>query len=180
MVDPNPDMFFNRATILEYLERYTEAVRDYNQAHTIDPTLNANTKAGAIINFVVQTCNLVQSRKASKAKKNAELARSIPTRIEGALRFPTTEEAKTSVTYAFAPIAELTNGVNTGAITPARVVMKLDRPTEVPQSFLLVDSAQNFVIASFYNTNNTLQEVMKNGDLIHIKNPQLIFTSIDF
>ena len=59
MTDPNPDLFFNRAIILEYLERYGEAVRDYNQAHTIDPNLNANTKAGAIINFVVQTCNLV-------------------------------------------------------------------------------------------------------------------------
>ena len=30
MTDPNPDLFFNRAIILEYLERYGEAVRDYN------------------------------------------------------------------------------------------------------------------------------------------------------
>lgn len=30
MTEPNPDLFFNRATILEYLERYGEAVRDYN------------------------------------------------------------------------------------------------------------------------------------------------------
>ena len=92
MREPNPDLFFNRATILEYLERYSEAVRDYNAANAIDPNLNANSKAGAIIDFVVQTCNLVQSRSASKAKKNADLARSIPARIEGELRFPTNEE----------------------------------------------------------------------------------------
>ena len=30
MTEPNPDLYFNRATILEYLERYGEAVRDYN------------------------------------------------------------------------------------------------------------------------------------------------------
>ena len=30
MTDANPDLFFNRATILEYLERYNEAIRDYN------------------------------------------------------------------------------------------------------------------------------------------------------
>jgi len=59
MSEPNPDMFFNRATIYEYLERYAEAVRDYNTAHSIDPSLNGNFKAGKIIDFVVQTCNLV-------------------------------------------------------------------------------------------------------------------------
>jgi len=34
--EPNPDLFFNRATIYEYLERYNEAIADYNTAHTID------------------------------------------------------------------------------------------------------------------------------------------------
>jgi len=34
--EPNPDLFFNRATIYEYLERYGEAIADYNTAHTID------------------------------------------------------------------------------------------------------------------------------------------------
>jgi len=32
----NPDLFCNRATILEYLERYEEAIRDYTTAHSID------------------------------------------------------------------------------------------------------------------------------------------------
>ena len=112
MKEPNPDLFFNRATILEYLERYGEAVRDYNAAHAIDQSLNANHKAGAIIDFVVQTCNLVQSRSASKAKKHGELAKSIPTHIEGELRFPVVEEQKEKATYAFAPIANLVNGIN--------------------------------------------------------------------
>jgi tetratricopeptide (TPR) repeat protein len=31
--EPNPDLFYNRATIYEYLERYGEAVKDYNLAH---------------------------------------------------------------------------------------------------------------------------------------------------
>ena len=58
--------------------------------------------------------------------------------------------------------------------------MHLDRPTEVPQSFLIVDSLQNYSVASFYNSNNTLKEVIKAGDLIVMKNPQLIFTTLDF
>jgi len=31
--EPNPDLYFNRATILEYLERFNECVRDYARAH---------------------------------------------------------------------------------------------------------------------------------------------------
>jgi len=37
--EPNPDLYFNRATILEYLERYNEAVRDYLKANSIDANL---------------------------------------------------------------------------------------------------------------------------------------------
>mmetsp|Transcript_7416 Transcript_7416/g.10522 ORF Transcript_7416/g.10522 Transcript_7416/m.10522 type:complete len:140 (+) Transcript_7416:931-1350(+) len=109
------------------------------------------------------------------------MARSIPTSIEGELRFVTEEQKQQQqVTYAFSPIANLVNGINTGAILPAKIVMHLERPTEVPQSFLMIDSAQNFAVVSFYNTNNALKEELKSGDLIHIKNPQLIFTSLDF
>ena len=76
------------------------------------------------------------------------------------------EEQKQAVTYAYSPIANLSQGVNTGAILPARIVMHLERPTEVPQSFLIVDSAQNFSVISFYNTNSTLKDELKAGDLI--------------
>ena len=51
--EPNPDLFFNRATVYEYLERYAEAIQDYNLAHAIDPNLKADSKSGQIINFVV-------------------------------------------------------------------------------------------------------------------------------
>lgn len=132
MTEPNPDLFFNRATIFEYLERYGEAVRDYNVAHSIDPNLNANNKAGAIIDFVVSTCNLVQSRSASKSKKNVDMSRSIPSHIEGELRFPMPEEQKTPVTYAIGTISNFAVGVNEGAIMSARIVMHIQRPTEVP------------------------------------------------
>ena len=52
--EPNPDLFFNRATIYEYLERYNEAIADYNTAHTIDQNLKADQKAGKIIDFDVE------------------------------------------------------------------------------------------------------------------------------
>lgn len=86
--EPNPDLFFNRATIYEYLERYVEAIADYNTAHTIDQNLRADQKAGRIIDFVIKTATLVQSRSKSQSQKSSEIYRSIPTQIEGILKFP--------------------------------------------------------------------------------------------
>jgi tetratricopeptide (TPR) repeat protein len=54
MKEPNPDLFFNRAVIFEYLERYNEAARDFQMAHQIDPNLGANQKCDAIIGFVAK------------------------------------------------------------------------------------------------------------------------------
>ena len=53
MSEPNPDLYFNRATIYEYLERYQEAGRDYMLAHQIDPSLQGDKKADRIIDFVI-------------------------------------------------------------------------------------------------------------------------------
>jgi tetratricopeptide (TPR) repeat protein len=60
--EPNPDMYYNRATIYEYLERYSEAVKDYNLAHSIDPNLKGDYKSGHLIHFVIQAANFIQSR----------------------------------------------------------------------------------------------------------------------
>jgi len=57
--EPNPDLFYNRATIFEYLERYGEAITDYNTAFVIDPSLKSDKLAGRIIDFVVKTSNLI-------------------------------------------------------------------------------------------------------------------------
>lgn len=52
-------MYYNRATIYEYLERYNEAVRDYTKAHAIDTGLQADSKAEKIIGFVTNASNLI-------------------------------------------------------------------------------------------------------------------------
>lgn len=81
--DPNPDLFFNRATIYEYLERYNEAVRDYNLANVIDPNLQADQKSGRIIDYVVKTATLVLSRGSSKSQKMIDMVKTIPNTVSG-------------------------------------------------------------------------------------------------
>ncbi len=52
--EPNPDLYFNRATIYEYLERYGEAIQDYKTAYVIDPSLQSDKLAKNLIDKLVQ------------------------------------------------------------------------------------------------------------------------------
>ena len=79
-----------------------------------------------------------------------------------------------------ATIGDLSNGENVGAILTCKIVMHLEKHSEVPMTALIVDSAHNFCVASFYGTNKAFTEKVRAGDLLYIKNPQLIFTSLEF
>jgi len=50
----------------------------------------------------------------------------------------------------------------------------------VPNSCVVVDSKNVAAVVSFYGTNNTLKEKVHVGDLVYIRDPQLIFTKITF
>ena len=90
--EPNPDLYYNRATIYEYLERYNEAVRDYNIAHKIDPELLAEAKAHKIIDFVARASSLISAKGQMKSKKMTEIVKSVPTTLESEIKFALNEE----------------------------------------------------------------------------------------
>lgn len=52
--EPNPDLYYNRGQIYEHLEKYNEAIQDFNRAHEIDPTLQADKKASKIADLVAK------------------------------------------------------------------------------------------------------------------------------
>ena len=110
-----------------------------------------------------------------------EMVKSVPTKIEGLLRFPAHSDSDKPVAkYAVKTVADLTGGENPGSIFTCRILMHLDRPQSVPCSCLVVDSKNVAAVVSFYGTNNKLREKVHVGDLIYIKDPQLILTSITF
>ena len=78
MTEPNPDLFFNRATIFEYLERYNEAMADYQIADKIDPALGGAKKADNIIGFVSRAYNLISNKGKLKSNRLIEMVKSIP------------------------------------------------------------------------------------------------------
>lgn len=77
-------------------------------------------------------------------------------------------------------INQLEAGENKGVILSAKIVNHLPKEQDVPMCFLIVDFKYNFSIVSIYHTNKSLSENIKHGDEILIKNPNIIFTSLEF
>lgn len=62
----------------------------------------------------------------------------------------------------------------------AKIVSHLPKEQDVPMCFLIVDFKHNFSVVSLYHTNKSLATDLKHGDEILIKNPDVIFTSLEF
>jgi len=65
-------------------------------------------------------------------------------------------------------------------IVSAKIVSHLPKEQEVPMSFLIVDYKYIFSVVSLYHTNKSIADNIKAGDEILIKNPHMIYTSLEF
>jgi hypothetical protein len=106
----------------------------------------------------VNTTSFVQSRGKSQQKRLLDLIKSIPSTLPGELRFPQVEEKKQSIVYKMASIADLSSGVNDGAILSAKIVQVLEKPSDVPISFVAVDTKGVYFVSSFYHAARSLKD----------------------
>lgn len=167
--DPNPDLFFNRGTVLEYLERYTEAAHNFQVAHSIDASLQGAERANQILSFVSKACQSIKSKARIKSKQLATLASSIPRDLS-----PLPEG------FRVADSTELTQGHNPQLILSAKVIHSLDKPAEVPVSFLVMDSSQNFFVVSIYHVSKQLSQTIKLRSDLLIKCPYVADVELSF
>lgn len=77
-------------------------------------------------------------------------------------------------------ISTLENGENPGVMISAKVVHQLDKQSDVPLCFLLVDYKHNFCVASIYHTSKGLANKIKSGCEVLIKNPHLVLIQLSF
>jgi len=122
----NPDLHFNRANLLRYLERHAEAVADYRRAAELDPSLPALDAARDVARKHARAADLIARRGKVKPKKLRQLA----------------ELAKGAAAPSglkLAPLAELALGPNAGKAVALAVVLPVQKGGETPpDSFLLV------------------------------------------
>ena len=168
MKEANPDLFFNRATIFEYLERYSEAVQNFQAAHQIDPSLQGDKRANAIVGFVSRAYNSIVNKGKIKSNRLTEMVKSIPQSIQG------------QNTCKIVDLSQLQNGENPGLMISTKVVYNLEKPTDVPICFLLVDFKHNFCVMSIYNVSKQLSDKIRSGSEVLIRAPHLVLIQLQF
>ena len=175
----NPDLYNNRATIFTYFERYSEAIRDYMQANTVDPGLGAADKATKICEYVITTVRMIAQKKESKSEKTAELVKSIPKKV-GEVKFLSKTESDQTLKYKLLAQPDMEAGENRGVIYCGKIICQIHKEPEVPACFLCVDSKHNYTVVSLYNINKNVKNKINYGDEILIRDPVLLFISIEY
>ena len=77
-------------------------------------------------------------------------------------------------------ISQLQSGENPHLLISAKVVSSLDKHTDIPRCFMLVDYKHNFCVTSIYHTRSKIQEKIRSGSEILIKNPHLVVVQLNF
>jgi len=82
--------------------------------------------------------------------------------------------------FKIVDISQLQSGDNEGLMVSTKVVNILDKESDVPMCFLLVDFKHNFCVTSIYHTSKTLLDKICSGTEILIKNPNLTLVQLNF
>lgn len=69
---PDPDLHFNRGTVLQFQEEIPEAVASFTTAHSVDPSLGGKARADEIVRYTARTAQLVASKGGLKPKRIRE------------------------------------------------------------------------------------------------------------
>lgn len=152
----NPDLYYNRATIYNYLEKYNAAIEDYEVAHAIDPNLGAKERGKAIEDFIVHVVSLIKKKGTVKNKILKGIVKTVPKAI-GEIKFLKTklqqdnhnEESKEefkeqTFKYKVLTTDDCKNGENLGGVYVGKLICPLKKDQEVPICFLVVDSKFKF------------------------------------
>lgn len=97
------------------------------------------------------------------------MVRSIPTELP-----QTMAEAAEKNGATLTDISHLQVGENPKSFVCAKVLCTLEKQTDVPQCFLMVDCKSNFYVISVYHMAKGLHDVVRPGSELLIRNPHLV------
>ena len=72
---PNPDLYFNRARVMKYLEEFEKARVDYKKAADLDPTLPTAGPLQEIRQWVARAADLVKRQGRVKVRRRERFLR---------------------------------------------------------------------------------------------------------
>jgi len=166
----NPDLYFNRGKVFEFLEEYAAAVKDYEQAGALDPRLPSAQRIESIFRRVGNAAGLVQRKGHLKSKRLAAITKSLG-RPEDDLPIasPTAASARRVST-----LADLSLGKNTQVRLDVAILLPLASSGDPPLSFLAVDRTGTAFGVSVYHLDAAVLAKCRSGrDRITLVEPLL-------
>lgn len=158
----NPDLFYNRGVVHAYLGNYEQAYNDFNNATTIDQTLNSKKICENIFNIVSQTWKLVKNQCGLKPTKLAQILASIPCNV------------KDDIAFQLAHTSELVEGVNKGKLITGKFIQAIQSIFDVPITIVCVDYSGEFHCLNMYNfSKDFVQTINFTTSTFVVLNPEL-------
>ncbi|XP_062150110.1 uncharacterized protein LOC133858654 [Alnus glutinosa] len=157
---PNPDLYFNCATVNKYLENYERALSGFESAALKDPGLNATDEVQKLVNLLDKLENMLRGH--ARAKRLASLVSSL-------------DAVNLNSSYKRATIDLLSEGLNKAVAVVGKVLFFIKHESIAPLYYLVCDSNQICFILSVYGIHN---DAIKEGDQLTLLEP--CYRYIDF
>ncbi|KRX00302.1 hypothetical protein PPERSA_10801 [Pseudocohnilembus persalinus] len=164
LTKPNPDLFYNRGTIFQYLEDYKKAIEQYNKASELDSTLQASNQIQYMQNKVNTIVELIKNRGKIKQKRLQNMVKTIPTALRNQVQ---------NSQYTVTNLSGLKEGINKGFILTCKITHNISKKGEVPATFLFTDSQTSFAALSIYNTSDDIYDQVKENADVYIVDPMI-------
>ncbi len=164
----NPDLYFNRGKVHQYLENFEESVKDFEVAKEIDPSLPSDGPISEIRSWVLRVSDLVSRKGRVKAKKMASITDSLSN-----VTLPPPLSGQEDKVHSLTTLDNLSSAPHGSRLAIAlKVIMPLGDPQTPPVKYLSVDSAGSCFVLSVYHLTATPQSDLTVKDTIVVLNPE--------
>ncbi|CAG9330988.1 TTC5_1 [Blepharisma stoltei] len=169
---PNPDLCYNRGEAYKYLERYQEAIIEFQKAHELDPALNAQGQISQIMELVSLINQKIRTSCGIKKKTLSAMVKTMPITIKSK---PFGEN------YSPAHLGLLEAGKNQSKILICKVLgTAASGPEATPAVFIACDSQGIFFCLSVYNINSQIHQLFTFESVLFIGDPLLSKVQLTF
>eukprot|EP01135_Chromosphaera_perkinsii_P004682 Nk52_evm31s293 gene=Nk52_evmTU31s293 len=172
----NPDLYYNRGCIYEYLENFMDALGNFAYVTLLEPeNEEAKQKTQGILDFTATVCDFLSKGGAVKAKKLNALSSSIPEYVEGmSICYHDQDNLKRD--YEMVSLSGLNDGLNNGKAIPLCVVNDISKSEQVHKTFIMVDQNKDLVVMTVYNV---ADDAIKINDHVVVPNAKVSLVAID-
>lgn len=155
LANSNPDLYFNCATVNQYLEDYERALKGFKAASLRDPGLHAEEEVEKLVKLLAKLEDSTTNKGRIKPKRLTSLLSTL--RLENA-------QANLKQTN----MLSLQEGFNKGVLVLCKMVLTIRHDNLAPLFCLVVDSEGSFFILSVYALRDG---VIKEGDSVTLFEP---------